>query len=309
MRMRTTWLSITAALLSSMTVVTALAADQEPDLTKKMRESHRRNLPSYIKQLHQPAAQNSTFRYEQLMQWIASSRDPRAIPTMIEMLSDTGARQTRDALLIAADFLGSMGARSAIPVLKQNLTLERRFAARATGAGNTLVMNRAVQLGAAAALFQLGDLHAALPVFRSVLALGDSDPGAIPSNAFRAVGTSIDAYRDRPEDLDTIYRYFRKATQSRNPELRAGAALRLVGTDTELAFEVAQEVLGLRQPKSEDDVLRWYYVSDARRKAVSVLRAIGDDRSRLLLKGLAQDSEESVRVAAGCALREIEQRK
>ncbi len=308
MRMRTTWLLLTAIVLTSLAAAVAQAAE-EYDYTRKMRQLHRRNLARYIRQLHQPAARNSPFEYEELVLWITNSRDPRAMPILIEVMSDTLTRPTGDALLLAADFLGSMGCKAAIPVLKENLTLERRFGPPERDSGHTAVLNKAVHVGAAAALFQLGELQVALPVFRSALAMGDSDPRAVPSNAFRVVGTSIDAYRDRPEALDTIYQYFRDATQSGNPELRAGAALRLAGTDTELAFAVASEVLALQQPKHENDISRWYHISHARRKAVSVLKEIGDVRARLLLKGLANDSEKSVRVAAECALQDIEQKK
>jgi HEAT repeat protein len=47
----------------------------------------------------------------------------------------------------------------------------------------------------------------------------------------------------------------------------------------------------------------------ARVNAVYVLKAIGDTRAKLLLKTLAQDRDKSVRVAAGCALRDIEQKE
>jgi HEAT repeat protein len=151
----------------------------------------------------------------------------------------------------------------------------------------------------------LGELQAALPVFRSVMAMGDSDPRGIPSNAFQVVRTPIDAYASRPRALDTIYQFFREAAASKNPELRAGAALRLVGIDTELAFRVASAVLVLKQPERKDDIYR-YQVSVARQTAVSVLKAIGDTRAKLLLKTLAQDRDKSVRVAAECALRDIE---
>jgi hypothetical protein len=114
MRMRTTWLPMAAILLASIVVVAAQAAE-ESDYTKKMRELHRRNLPKYIKQLHQPQTQNSPFEYEELLQWIANSRDHRAIPTMIEVMSDTLTRPTGDAQLIAADFLGSMGSEVLFP--------------------------------------------------------------------------------------------------------------------------------------------------------------------------------------------------
>jgi HEAT repeat protein len=306
MGMRTAWLLMAAALWAA---ATAIAADPEYDHSKKMREEHRRNLPNYIQQLHSPATQASPYYYSQLVLWIANSDDPRATKPLIEVLSDTMPRLTADAQLTAAEFLGRRGVKRAIPVLKQNLTMERRFGPPGESARFTPVWNRAVHVGAAAALFQLGELQAALPVFRSLLAMDDSDPRSIPSNAFRVTGTPIDAYANRPRALDTIYRFFREAAASKNPELRAGAALHLVGVDTELAFEVASEVLRLRQPKREDDIFRWYIVSGARRKAVGVLRAIGDDRARLLLKGLAQDSEKSVRVAAECALRDIEQKK
>jgi HEAT repeat protein len=165
-----------------------------------------------------------------------------------------------------------------------------------------------VHVGAAAALFQLGELQAALPVFRSVLEMDDSDPRGIPSNASQVVGTPIDAYASRPRALDTIYQFFRAATVSGSPELRAGAALRLVGIDSELAFRVASAVLALKQPKREDDIYR-YHISVARRAAVNVLKAIGDTRAKMLLKTLAQDRDKSVRVAAECALRDIEQKE
>ena len=87
--------------------------------------------------------------------------------------------------------------------------------------------------------------------------------------------------------------------------LRAGAAMRLVGIDSELAFRVASAVLALKQPKKEKDIHRWYGTSVARRTAVKVLKAIGDTRAKLLLKTLAQDRDKSVRIAAECALQDI----
>lgn len=186
--------------------------------------------------------------------------------------------------------------------------------------------NKAVHVGAAAALFQLGELQAALPVFRSVLAMNDSDPRGIPSNAFRITGTPIDAYANRPRALDTIYRFFREATVSGNPELRAGAALRLVGIDTEMAFRIANEVLALSEPEdsihrhigdtrlpagraAQIKAIRSYRIMSARVKAVYVLKAIGDARASELLKTLAHDPSESVREAADFALRELERKK
>jgi HEAT repeat protein len=183
-----------------------------------------------------------------------------------------------------------------------------------------------VHLGAAAALFQLGELQAALPVFRSVLEMDDSDPRGIPSNAFQVTGTPIGAYANRPRALDTIYRFFREAAASKNPELRAGAALRLVGIDTELAFRVANEVLTLSGPEdsihhhmgdtrlplghaAQTIAMRSDRIMGARVKAVYVLKAIGDVRAKVLLKTLAQDKDKSVRVAAECALRDIEQKE
>ena len=300
--------ALLAAALIAATCGIAAESPEQTDYSKKMQEQHRRNLPEYIRQLHLPSAQNSPYEYVQLVQWIANSRDPRAIPTMIEVMLDTMPRLTGGAKLIAAEFLGGIGDQKAIPALKANLTMERRFGSSAESARFTPVWNRAVHLGAAAALFQLGGLQAALPVFRSVLAMGDSDPRSVRSNAFQAVRTSIDAYSDRPKALDTIYRYFREATVSGNPELRAGAAFRLVGIDSELAFRVASAVLALKQPKGKDDIYR-YHISVARRTAVSVLKAIGDTRAKLLLKTLAQDKDKSVRVAAECALRDIEQKE
>jgi len=308
--------------MSATTAIAVEGSEQEYDYSKKMQEQHRRNLPEYIRQLHLPSAQKSTYEYEQLVQWIANSRDPRAIPTMIEVMLDTMPRLTGGAKLIAAEFLGGIGDQRAVPALKANLTMERRFGPPGESARFTPVWNRAVHLCAAAALFQLGELQAALPVFRSVLAMGDSDPRGIPSNAFQAVGTSIDAYHDRPEALDTIYRYFREATESRNPELRAGAALRLVGIDTELAFRVANEVLALSEPEdnmhrrigdtrlpaeraAQIAAIRSYRVMSARVKAVYVLKAIGDARAKELLKTLAHDPNKSVREAADFALREL----
>jgi HEAT repeat protein len=315
--MRTTWL-VTALLAAS----SAVTAYQEYDHSKKMREEHRRNLPKYIEQLHSPATQASPYYYSQLVLWIADSDDPRAIEPMIEVMSDTILRLTADAQLTAAEFLGRMGVKRAIPILKQNLTVKRRFRPpRFNQAWNT-----AVHLGSAAALFQLGELRAALPTFRVVLSMGDSELLDIPSNAFRAVATSIDAYRDRPKDLDTIYRYFREATESKNPELRAGAALRLVGIDAELALKVANEVLALSEPEdsihrhigdtrlpaeraAQIEAIRSYRIMSARVKAVYVLKAIGDARAKELLKTLAHDPSESVREASDFALRELGQKK
>ena len=202
-----------------------------------------------------------------------------------------------------------MGDQRALPALKANLTMERRFGPPGESTKFTPVWNRAVHLEAAAALFQLGELQTALPVLRSVLAMGDSDPWSVPSNAFRVVGTPIDAYASRPRALDTIHQFFREATESRNPELRAGAALRLVGIDSDLAFRVASAVLALKQPRKEKDMRPWYDISVARRTAVTVLKAIGDTRAKLLLKTLAQDRDKSVRVAAEFALRDIEQKE
>ena len=326
MRMRAAWLPIAASLLAASSAVAPGTPNQEYDHSKKMREEHRRNLPQYIEQLHNPATQASPYYYSQLVLWIANSDDPRATKPLIEVLSDTMPRLTADAQLTAAEFLGRRGVKRAIPVLKQNLTMVRRFGPPGESARFTPVWNRAVHVGAAAALFQLGELQAALPVFRSLLAMDGSDPRGIPSNAFKAVGTSIDAYHDRPKDLDTIYRYFREATESKNPELRAGAALRLVGIDTELALKVANEVLALSEPEdsihrhigdtrlpaeraAQIEAIRSYHVMMARVKAVYVLKAIGDTRAKELLKTLAHDPSESVREASDFALRELGQKK
>jgi len=323
MRVRITWLLMAAALWAA---ATAVAADQEYDHSKKMRVEHRRNLPQYIEQLHSPATQASPYYYSQLVLWIANSDDPRATKPLIEVLSDTMPRLTAHAQLTAAEFLGRRGVKRAIPILKQNLTMERRFGPPGESARFTPVWNKAVHVGAAAALFQMGELQAALPVFRSLLAMDDSDPRGIPSNAFRVVGTPIDAYANRPGALDTICRYFREAAASKNPELRAGAALRLVGIDTELAFRVANEVLALTEPEdnihrhmgdtrlpdgraAQIEAIRSYRIMGARVKAVYVLKAIGDARAKELLKTLVHDQSESVREAADFALRELEQKK
>ncbi|GEM_PF-2688348 len=317
--MRPAWLLLATALMAA---TSAVAADQEYDHSKKMREEHRRNLPKYIEQLHSPATQTSSYYYSQLVLWIANSDDPRATEPMIQVMSDTILRLTADAQLTAAEFLGRMGVKRAIPVLKQNLTMKRRFRPPRF----SVAWNTAVHLGAAAALFQLGELQAALPTFRVVLSMGDNELLDIPSNAFQAVGTSIDAYSDRPKALDTVYRYFREATESRNPELRAGAALRLVGIDTELAFKVASEVLALSEPEdsihrhigdtrlpaeraAQIEAIRSYRVMMARVKAVYVLKAIGDARARELLKTLAHGPSKSVREASDFALRELGQTK
>jgi HEAT repeat protein len=322
MRRRTGWLIVAAVVAAT----SAVAADKEYDHSKKMREEHRRNLPQYIEQLHSPATQASPYYYSQLVLWIANSDDPRATKPLIEVLSDSMPRLTADAQLTAAEFLGRRGVKRAIPILKQNLTMERRFGPPGESARFTPVWNRAVHVGAAAALFQMGELQAALPVFRSLLTMGDSDSRGIPSNAFRVTGTPIDAYANRPRALDTIYRFFREATVSGNPELRAGAALRLVGIDTELAFKVANEVLALSEPESsihrhigdtrlpagraaQIEAIRSYRVMSARVTAVYVLKAIGDARTKELLKTLAHDPSKSVRVASDFALRELERKK
>lgn len=309
MQMRAEWLLVAAALLAASSAVALGTPEREYDHSKKMREEHRWNLPQYIKQLHSRATQASPYYYSQLVLWIANSDDPRAIPTMIEVMLDTMPRMTGDAKLIAAEFLGGMGDQRAIPALKANLTMECRFGPPGESARFTPVWNKAAHLGAAAALFQLGELQTALPVFRSILTMGDSDPRGIPSNAFQVTGTPIDAYASRPGALDTIYQFFRAATESGNPRLRSGAALRLVGIDSDLAFRVASAVLALKQPRKEKDMRPWYDISVARRTAVTVLKAIGDTRAKLLLKTLAQDRDKSVRVAAEFALRDIEQKE
>jgi hypothetical protein len=293
--------------------MTAIAAavggsGQEYDHSKIMLQERRRYLLEYIKQLQLPYVQASSYYYEQTVQSIANAHDPRGIPTMIEVMADTSPRLTGRAQLVAAAFLGEIRDKRAIPILKTNLTMERRFGPPGESAKYTPYWNRAVHVGAAAALFQLGELQAALPVFRSVLAMGDSDPRGIPSNAFQVVGTPIDAYVGRPGALDTIYQFFREATVSGNPELRAGAALRLVGVDSELAFSVATEVLGLAQSGSKEDTHKWYQISTARRGAVRVLGAIGDARAKQSLKALLTDSDESVREAADYALSELSRR-
>lgn len=124
MRARITWLLMAAALWAA---ATAVAADQEYDHSKKMREEHRRSLPQYIEHLHSPATQASPYYYSQLVLRMANSDDPRAIKPMIEVMSDTMPRLTADAQLTAAEFLGRRGVKRAIPVLKQNLKMERRF--------------------------------------------------------------------------------------------------------------------------------------------------------------------------------------
>jgi len=318
MKRNTIWLCVAVLMAAAPMAMTVEGSEQDYDYSKGMREEHRRNLPEYIELLHHPDIQNSPSAYPQLVLSIANSKDPRAIETMIEVMSDTVPRLMGDACLTAAEFLGAMGDKRAIPVLKENLTLVRRFGPPGESAKYTPGWNNAVHLAAAAALFELGELQAALPVFRSVLAMGDR----VPSNALRAVGSSIEAYRDRPEALDTIHQYFREATESKNPELRVGAAERLVGVDTELAFRLANEALALSEP--EDNIHRHvgdtrlpaeraaqiaailsYRVSGARVKAVYVLKAIGDARAKQLLKTLVHDPDESVRIAADYALREL----
>ena len=69
-------------------------------------EVRRRYLLEYIRQLHLPYIQASSYSYEQTVQSIANAHDPRAIPTMIEVMADTVPRLTGGAQLIAAAFLG-----------------------------------------------------------------------------------------------------------------------------------------------------------------------------------------------------------
>ncbi len=291
---RTRWLL--AAVLLATALAFAEGTGRESDYSKGRCEESRRRLPEYIEWLH---SKNPPVFPEFIVLWISYSDDPRAVQPMIEVLSDTTSFVSRGfaPYVTAADFLGKMGDKRAIPVLTRNLSLTRRF--------ESSVWNDQVHIECAAALFRLGQLQKALPVFRSVLAMGDRDLDIIPSNAFRVVGTPLDSYRGRAGALDTIYGYLREAATSGNAELRAGAALQLVDVDTDLAFRVATDVLNLRTPERVQDPKGWYYILGARRAAVLVLGAIGDARAKLALKALLTDSEKSVRVAADHALSEL----
>jgi len=264
----------------------AEGSEQGYDYIKRCRDESRRRLPEYIEWLH---SKDPPMPYEFIVLRISWSEDPRAIEPMMEVLADTSIYIARayDPYVTAAKFLARMGAKQAIPVLKENLTLMRHFERPS--------WNNPVHLACAAALFELGELQDALPVFKKLLWMGDSEPsGGVPVNADEAIYTPLDAYRNRPEALDTIYEFFREATKSNVPTVRAGAAERLVGVDNNLALTTAEEVL------THDRNLL------ARLKAVDVAKAIGNPQAKRVLEMVVKnDPNELVKQAAQTALQEM----
>lgn len=294
------WLIIAVLFAVTLMIMMVEGSEQDYDYSKRMREESRRDLPKLIEMLH---SENPPMDYEFIVLRISYSEDPRAIEPMMEVLADTMMSITRgsDPYVIAARFLGKMGDKRAIPILKKNLELTRHFLPPTEYAKPhpewDPALNAEVRLASAAALWQLGELQEALTGFRAVLSTPPDHYRKTLPHLHLTVDCSLTPYQNRPEALDTIYQYFREATRYHSATVKIGAARRLVGVDNDLAFVVAEDVVS-----SGDEDASTYYA------ALGVLKTIGGPRVKSLLKSVAENHrDEAVRAAAQAALREMSQ--
>ena len=153
------------------------------------------------------------------IQALVESRSPLAIPTLTKLLSD---KDHPDHIANAADGLGLMGAKTAIPALRQIYQ----------DGTNTL----AVRLAAAAGLYRMNDTTG-LPLLQKQLALPDAPFVQLGTARFMAPQPG------GPPPDPTWLKVVRQLAASPNTSVRAQAAGLVAPYDNELARKALEPLL------------------------------------------------------------------
>lgn len=313
------WL-VTAMVLAALPQgVPAAKGSGESDFVKATRARLVQELPANVAKLRAELKENRLSEFT--VKDVGYTLDPRAVEPLLEVLRAPGElslnvyvnrRGAGDAhYIFAAEFLGRIGDRRAVPALESLLT-ERmqgdafpdsmRVSEYVTGRMfNRLRRDEALE--AAIALFRLGELRVALEGLRYIVQK-QYDPGTRPTNVpthlWYAVELPLAAYSGNKAAMDTIVSYLRECTRSPNEAVRAAAALQIVEFDRVLAQETA---VGVIRAGLDDRLLPCSYLTHPKRDAIEALLKIGGAQATAVLrKAAASSSSAWLRAEAKIAL-------